>query len=64
MIRVTVNDKQDSAGTFTVVGIDFGGEDTRGMKTFWLPPRDGVCVADHFISLPIPHLECARVNGF
>jgi len=23
-----------------------------------------VCVADHFVPLPIPHLECARVNGF
>ena len=63
-MRFTVHDKQNSAAAFTVVEIELGGEDTRGMKTFWLPPRDRVCVADRFVSLPIPHVGSARMNGF
>ena len=63
-MRVLVHDKQDSACPFTSVEIDFGEGDKRGSKTFWLATRKEVRLADHFISLTVPHVPGVRTCGF
>jgi hypothetical protein len=55
---------QDSTYPFTSVQIDFGQDDQRDGRTFWLATRKEVRLADHFISLPIPHVPGARTCGF
>jgi len=63
-VRVLVHDKQDSTCPFTSVQIDFGQDDPRGSGTFWLATRREVRLADHFVSLPVPHVPGARTCGF
>jgi hypothetical protein len=63
-LRVTVHDTQDADCPFTIVAIAFGDGAKRAGRTFWLATRDVERVADHFVSLPVPHVSAARVQGF
>ena len=63
-MRVLVHDMQDSACPFTSVQIDFGEGGQRESKTFWLATRKEVRLADHFVSLPVPHVPGVRICGF